>query len=117
MCDIRKTIDGLRERLDELEDYLCISEEEVDGERSDCIDEEYDDDCCPHCGEPLEDDEDDEDDDYEYPDRRWPCYDPCTGRVIWHPFSVTPFCAGTTFDNNFVMTSTTGPHTIRYKIG
>ena len=84
MCDIRKTIDGLRERLDELEDYLCISEEEVDGERSDCIDEEYDDDCCPHCGEPLEDDEDDEDD-YEYPLVNVFVRPPCMPR--WHSYS------------------------------
>lgn len=104
MCDIRKTIDGLRERLDELEDYLCISEEEVYEGYSERLDEEYDDDCCPHCGEPLEDDEDDEDD-YEYPDRRWPCYNPCTGHVIWYS---TPICARTMYlGDNFEMTSTT----------
>ena len=84
MCDIRKTIDGLRERLDELEDYLCISEEEVDGERSDCIDREYDDDCRPHCGEPLGDDEDDEDD-YEYPLVSVFVRPPCMPR--WHSYS------------------------------
>ena len=89
MCDIRKTIDGLRERLDELEDYLCISEEEVGEGRSNLFDEEYDnDDCCPHCGEPLEDDEDDEDDDeddYEYPLVKFCVRPPCMSQ--WHSYS------------------------------
>ena len=87
MCDIRKTIDDLRERLDELEDYLCISEEEVYEGYSERLDEEYDDDCCPHCGEPLEDDEDEDDDedDYEYPLVNVFVRPPCMPR--WYSYS------------------------------